>query len=282
MVTTQEEKAIVDDEEGGGGDAMLLMANDCELELLVSLDHLQTINNKGSNTLNESRLCKGMLMNESTYLYNSYTINNFIAISYDYDYDLIFTTTIVLLMKIDNLQGSDENDSIITVWSNRDCDDENENLKRIQYLKGHRSTVVSLTPFTFNHNHYLISAGKDRQLRVWKNQEGNGYMNCATVMKSHARIIWCSCIVLQEDDNCVVFATGSRDMKVKIWKFDKESNIQVSYQQFHITIQELTEIECIDAVKAIGCSSMNKKVEDGYETMITIGLENGDVIVLFL
>ena len=103
VVTTQEEKAVVDDEEGGGGDAMLLMANDGELELLVSLDHLQTINNKGSNTLNESRLCKGMLMNESTYLYNSYTINNFIAISCDYDHDFIFTTTIVILIIIDDL-----------------------------------------------------------------------------------------------------------------------------------------------------------------------------------
>lgn len=105
-------------------------------------------------------------------------------------------------------------------------------MKRIQYLKGHRSTIVSLTPFTFNHCHYLISAGKDRQLRIWKNDEGNEYMNCATVMKSHARIIWCSCMVLQENDDFVVFATGSRDMKVKLWKFDKESNIQVDFYHF--------------------------------------------------
>ena len=54
-------------------------------------------------------------MNESTYLYNSYTINNFIAISCDYDHDFIFTTTIVILIIIDDLQGADENDSVETV-----------------------------------------------------------------------------------------------------------------------------------------------------------------------
>ena len=83
-------------EEGGNNnDAMMLMAGDGELELLVSLDVLQTVNNQGSNHLHESRLCKGTLMAESAYLYNAYTINNFITIAYDPVTDCVFTTTVV-------------------------------------------------------------------------------------------------------------------------------------------------------------------------------------------
>ena len=82
-------------EEGETGDAMLLMANDGDLEMLVSLDVLQTINNKGSNTLNESRLCKGMLFTEMSYLYNKYTTNNFISVCYDDAADLVVTSTVV-------------------------------------------------------------------------------------------------------------------------------------------------------------------------------------------
>ena len=76
-------------------DAMMLMANDGSLELLVSLDVLQEVNNCGSNNLNESRLCKGLLFSESSFLYNSYTTQNFLAISYDRALDLLFTTTVV-------------------------------------------------------------------------------------------------------------------------------------------------------------------------------------------
>lgn len=188
----------------------MLMANDGELELLVSLDVLQTVNNQGSNNLNESRLCKGTLMTEATYLYNAYTINNFISLAYDLEQDVLFTSTV----------GSDENESVITVWSNRDCDHTNENLKRIQYLKGHRSTVVSLTPFRLNGCAYLVSAGKDRQLRVWK-REGEVYQPCACFMKAHARIIWSTCVMMAVEHSAVI-ATGSRDMCVKLWWFDEK------------------------------------------------------------
>lgn len=202
------EEGQMAEEDENNNDAMMLMANDGELELLVSLDVLQTVNNEGSNNLNESRLCKGTLVTEATYLYNAYTINNFISMAYDPRQDMLFTTTV----------GGDENESVITVWSNRDCDVNNENLKRIQYLKGHRSTVVSLTPFMLNGIAYLLSAGKDRQLRIWKSN-GCEYEACACMMKAHARILWSSCVVMCGND-CAVIATGSRDMTVKLWLFN--------------------------------------------------------------
>lgn len=88
----------------------------------------------------------------------------------------------------------------------------------MQYLKGHRSTVVSLTPFVMSGIPYLISVGKDRQILVWKSDENGSYsLNCK-FPKAHARIIWSSCTVLQGLDGFAVFATGSRDKTVKLWK----------------------------------------------------------------
>lgn len=94
VLKSGEEKNDVEEDENNN-DPMMLMAGDGELELVVSLDVLQTINNRGNNNLNESRLCKGTLMNESTYLYNTHTINNFYSIAVDYSRDCIFTTTVV-------------------------------------------------------------------------------------------------------------------------------------------------------------------------------------------
>lgn len=120
---------------------------------------------------------------------------------------------------------------MITVWSNRECGSGNENLKRVHYLKGHRSTVVSLTPFIMNKEHFLLSAGKDRQLRIWKNVKDCEYEQCACMMKAHSRIIWCSSIIVDGLQDCTLFATGSRDMTVKIWKFDLEHTITVGQKE---------------------------------------------------
>lgn len=85
----------IDREDEENGDAMMLMANDGDLEMLVSLDVLQVVNNRGSNNLNESRLCKGTLYTESSFLYNAYTTHNFIHLDYDAETDLLVTTTTV-------------------------------------------------------------------------------------------------------------------------------------------------------------------------------------------
>lgn len=85
----------IDREEGEEGDAIMLMTNDGDLEMLVSLDVLQIVNNRGSNNLNESRLCKGTLFTENSFLYNAYTTHNFIHLDYDPDSDLLVTTTTV-------------------------------------------------------------------------------------------------------------------------------------------------------------------------------------------
>ena len=84
------------EKEGGEeGDAMMLMANDGNLEDLVSLDVLQNVNNRGNNTLNESRMCKGLLFCENSFMFNRYTNQNFYSLSYDVETDLLVTSTIV-------------------------------------------------------------------------------------------------------------------------------------------------------------------------------------------
>lgn len=77
------------------GDAMILMTSEGNLEDLVSMDVLQSVNNQNGNTLNESRLCKGLLFNESCFLFNRYTNQDFHMIIYDDETDLIVTSTIV-------------------------------------------------------------------------------------------------------------------------------------------------------------------------------------------
>lgn len=93
----------IDREDEEGGDAMMLMANDSDLEMLVSLDVLQIVNNRGSNNLNESRLCKGTLFTESSFLYNAYTTHNFIHLDYDPETDLLVTTTTVRIPHFSHL-----------------------------------------------------------------------------------------------------------------------------------------------------------------------------------
>ena len=77
------------------GDAMMLMANEGNLEDLVSMDVLQCVSNLAGNTLNESRLCKGLLFSEACFLFNRYTNQDFHTIMYDENTDLLVTSTIV-------------------------------------------------------------------------------------------------------------------------------------------------------------------------------------------
>ena len=41
----------------------------------------------------------------------------------------------------------------------------------------------------------------------------------------------------------------------------------------------LKEVTFVDAVKAVGCSKSMEVTENGYRTMMTVGLENGDLFV---
>lgn len=89
-----EELGAKEEKEEGDSDPMFMPA-DGELELLVSLDVLQRVTNTGSNRLNESRLCKGMLFTELSYLFNKHTPNAFIAACCDDAADLVITATVV-------------------------------------------------------------------------------------------------------------------------------------------------------------------------------------------
>lgn len=118
---------------------------------------------------------------------------------------------------------------MLSVWDNASSKDGSLQFK--QYLSGHRSTVVSVTPFTYRTKHYLLSVGKDRQIRVWGLRQDRCYEPEATLMKSHSRIVWSSCFVGECGDDALL-ATGSRDMTVKVWGFDvvkREVNVRMYY-----------------------------------------------------
>lgn len=87
------------------GDAMLLMSNEGNLEDLVSIDVLQSVTNIGGNTLNESRLCKGLLFNEACFVFNRYTNHDFHTLMYDVETDLLVTSTIVRMNHMVDYRG---------------------------------------------------------------------------------------------------------------------------------------------------------------------------------
>ena len=108
---------------------------------------------------------------------------------------------------------------MLSVWSNRASAD--GSLAFVQYLAGHRSTVVTLTTFSCAGCRLLLSAGKDRQLRVWRLDAAGQYAADAVVNKAHARIVWSSCFVGERGKEAWL-ATGSRDATVKLWCYDGE------------------------------------------------------------
>lgn len=84
----------------------------------------------------------------------------------------------------------------------------------LQVLKGgHKSTVATLS-FSSDTN-YLISAGKDRRLCLWRRGVRGQWHLASAVNSAHKRIIW-SAHFCPHDAR--LFATGARDGAVKIWR----------------------------------------------------------------
>ena len=83
-----------------------------------------------------------------------------------------------------------------------------------------------MAPFGMKDSRYLVSVGKDRQLRIWKHLQNCEYECCCCYMKSHGRIIW-DVSICYECDEFVLFATGSRDMTVKLWCFTCNNELNV-------------------------------------------------------
>ena len=79
---------------GGEEDAMMAMDGG-NLEDLISLDMLAGVSNVGGNTLNESRLCKGLLFSETQFLFNRHSSQNFYTLFYDRNTRCLFTAPIV-------------------------------------------------------------------------------------------------------------------------------------------------------------------------------------------
>ena len=79
---------------GGEEDAMMAMDGG-NLEDLISLDMLAGVSSVGGNTLNESRLCKGLLFSETQFLFNRHSSQNFYTLFYDRITHSLFTAPIV-------------------------------------------------------------------------------------------------------------------------------------------------------------------------------------------
>jgi elongator complex protein 2 len=151
----------------------------------------------------------------------------------------------------------------------------------IQVLRGgHRSTVAALS-FSPDGRH-LVSSGKDRRLCVWQRSEvndssseqekANKFFLTAAVDSAHKRIIWGVHFCPFEP---TIFASGSRDGSVKIWKL---SDALVEGKKETI-MKELVDFSPI-------CKGSNNKAEAvtslafsplsiSGKGLLALGLENG-------
>ncbi|CAI2166210.1 4499_t:CDS:10 [Funneliformis geosporum] len=128
-----------------------------------------------------------------------------------------------------------------------------------------QSHTLTVTQTKFSHNDkYLLTVSRDRIWSLFERcDEGTTPYKFVTKNRAHARIIWdCS---WSHDDT--LFATGSRDKTVKIWKQIKE--------------QEQTLWKCISVIKlqesvtAIDFAPI--LINQRY--LLAIGLENGKIII---
>ena len=98
-VKTAEVESVADEEmsENAGGEEDAMMAMDGgNLEDLISLDMLAGVSNVGGNTLNESRLCKGLMFSETQFLFNRHSSQNFYTLLYDPSSRSLFSAPIVV------------------------------------------------------------------------------------------------------------------------------------------------------------------------------------------
>ncbi|CAG8580109.1 9871_t:CDS:10 [Paraglomus occultum] len=128
-------------------------------------------------------------------------------------------------------------------------------------LQAHSLTV---TQIQFSHNdRYLLTVSRDRMWSLFERCEAVPPYKLVTKNKAHARIIWdCS---WSHDD--LLFATGSRDKSVKIWR-QVENKDSSSWSQ----VTTLKFAEAVTALDFAGCLTHGCYI-------LAIGLENGDILL---
>ena len=82
---------------------------------------------------------------------------------------------------------------------------------------GHKSTVATLS-FSPD-GQFLVSSGKDRRLCLWSRQSDGQFSLVWAKDSAHKRIVWSADFF---PGDCLVFASGSRDGCVKVWKIVQE------------------------------------------------------------
>ena len=105
---------------------------------------------------------------------------------------------------------------MLSVWDNADSGAEGS-LKRIQYLAGHRTTVVATCFFSVGAERFLLSAGKDRQLRIWRLKDRK-FEGALAFEKADGRIVW-GVDGAWSGEASAILLTASRDGCVKAWEF---------------------------------------------------------------
>mmetsp|Transcript_26528 Transcript_26528/g.38034 ORF Transcript_26528/g.38034 Transcript_26528/m.38034 type:complete len:299 (+) Transcript_26528:705-1601(+) len=145
---------------------------------------------------------------------------------------------------------------------------------------GHKSTVVALGFST--DEKYLASSGKDRSICLWRKRvvpttadAEFAYELVAMKSMAHKRIIWDLSWCPQSP---FVFATGSRDGFVKIWKVcantnnEPDSIVDVLIPQF--AFEPATKGQTVEPVTAV---SFAPKLQNLDCAILAIGLENGQI-----
>lgn len=144
------------------------------------------------------------------------------------------------------------------------------NGKCVQILSGaHKSTVASLA-FSPDSN-FLVSAGKDRKIVVWKRENDSKEYSLAFVKESaHKRIIW-STHFCPFDPN--ILATGSRDGTVKLWRVALDGSLELA----HSFSPQFTRAGKPDAVTSL---SFAPSESDTSRALLALGLESGRLELL--
>jgi elongator complex protein 2 len=136
----------------------------------------------------------------------------------------------------------------------------------VQRLYGHKATVATLSFSCCGR--YLISAGKDRRLCVWKKELDGEFSLSFAKDAAHKRIIWSvDCCPFDES----FFASGSRDGCVKIWKILDGDSLDV--QEFSSLNPAFHYEGKPDSVTALAFAPIS--VRDISTGLLAVGLEAG-------
>jgi U3 small nucleolar RNA-associated protein 13 len=97
--------------------------------------------------------------------------------------------------------------------------------KNVQFLCGHRDLVMGIALDTV-HEKFLVSASKDKTVRVW-NLKNN---KCIAVGTAHSKSV--TSIAFANTSKKPFFVTASDDKTVKLWDLSQFSNLKNDKQEF--------------------------------------------------